>query len=81
MLRGKTGKNIARARGEHKKGKEIPKLQGNSKKNDNEANPLEKQLREEKRQNSKLQVKIMSWKILLVDSFFSARNRETEKIQ
>ena len=61
----------ARARGENTKSKEMPKLPGNIQKNDNEASTnLEKQLREEKRKNSKLQVKIISWKILLVDSFF-----------
>ena len=54
MLRAKRGKTIPR--GENTKGKEMPKIERNSQKNDNES-PLIKQLREEKRKNSKLQVK------------------------
>ena len=54
MLRGKKGKSIAR--GGNTKGKEMPKFRRNSQKNDHETSPLEKQLREEKRKNSKLEV-------------------------
>ena len=53
MLRSKRVKTIPR--GENTKGKEMPKFHKNSQKNDNES-PEVKQLREEKRKNSKLQV-------------------------
>ena len=57
MLRGKRGGNT--------KGKEMPKFKRNSQKNDIEPSPLLKQLREEKRKNSKLQVCSIKYQVKL----------------
>ena len=54
MLRSKKEKN--KPRGKNTKGKEMPKFPKNSETKDNDTSPLENQLREEKRKNSKLQV-------------------------